>query len=227
MNLYKHHTERELVAVLEQSSKLTYEALLNLRKELQKRSLGTYRSDLEIQIRKKEDAISSFKHLEDLGFTIQEDSSTAVITLSRATKAKFIDGVAIVLGGILFLIGLIHFWLLLAVFFGNNEFTLTKLFTYTLLIAAGVIGFKMLSGLNRFLDYYKFSLRQSGSELFINKGGLEAEQVIPLEQLHLGEEGEGELVLKAGHIEIMRAAQDNLVYKHTLEALLQKLTTNR
>lgn len=226
MNLYKHHTERELLAVLEQSPKLTYEAQLNLHKELQKRSLGVSTVDLEAHIHKKKEAITNFEHLEDLGFAIEEDASTGSIHLSRAMKAKLIDGAAILLGTLLFLAGVVHFWLLIAVFFGDNEFTLTKLFTYTLLITAGVIGFKMLGGVHRFLDYHSFSLVQSGSEVRIKKGGLEGEQVIPVEQLHLREATEGELIFGAGDIEIMRAAQDNLVYKHTLEALLHKLRTN-
>ena len=227
MNLYKHHTERELIAVLDQSVKLTYEAQLNLSREISKRSLGVSTQELQVQIAEKEKEIHSFENLKDLGFTFKQDGIAGAITLRRATGAKVMDVVSTVLGTILFLVGLVHFWLLLAIFFGDNEFTLTKLFTYVLMISAGMIGFKMLSGVNRLLDYNKFSLIQSGSEVRIIKGGLNGEQIVSVDQLKLEEEEEGELILSAGDIEIMRSAEDNLVYKHTLQALLQKLITNR
>lgn len=227
MNLYKHHTERELFAVLEQSTKLTYEAQLNLSKEIRKRSLGVSTDVLDAQILENEKAIHSFENLKDLGFTFHQDEVTGVITIKRATMAKVMDIVSIVLGGVLLLGGLIYFWLLIAVFFGDNEFTLSNLFLYVLMISAGMLGFKMLNGVHRFLDYIDFSLVQSGDKLRITKGGLQGEQIVPLDALIIEEDEEGELILSAGEIEIMRSAQDNLLYKHTLQALLQKLITNR
>lgn len=227
MNLYKHHTEREIRAVLEHSDKLTYDAQINLLNTIGDRGIQASTETLELQISIKEKAINDLEHLEDLGFVFNQDSARGTISLNRTTRAKTMDIVSVVLGTVLFLGGLIHLWLLLAVFFGDNEFTLTKLFTYVLMISAGLIGLKMLSGINRFLDYRTFSLVQAGDTVTIEKGGLKGEQSINLDELTLEEEEEGELVLSARNIEIMRAAEDNLVHKRTLESLLLKMTTNR
>lgn len=227
MNLYKHHTEREIRAVLEHSDKLTYDAQINLLNTIGDRGIQASTETLELQISIKEKAINDLEHLEDLGFVFNQDSARGTISLNRTTRAKTMDIVSVVLGTVLFLGGLIHLWLLLAVFFGDNEFTLTKLFTYVLMISAGLIGLKMLSGINRFLDYRTFSLVQAGDTVTIEKGGLKGEQSINLDELILEEEEEGELVLSARNIEIMRAAEDNLVHKRTLESLLLKMTTNR
>lgn len=220
MNLYKNHTDRELIAVLAQSAKLTYDAQGNLLKELHARSLGVSTNELEDQLQEKAAAIEDFVYLKDLGFTYKKENTTQ--TISRFLIAKIMDVVSIVLGFILFVVGLVYFWLLMAMFFGENEFTLTKLFTYTLLITAGMIGFKMLSGIHRFLDYLSFSLVASGEYMTIRKGGLKAVQKMPVSDLTI-ETREGELILVAGPIEIMRCTEDNLVHKKTLEALRQKM----
>lgn len=227
MNLYKHHTPREIIAVLEQSGKLTYEAKRDLLNEIKNRQIDISTERLEEQIAEKEKSIHNLDHLKDLGFVLHQEDKGAVITLRRASAAKFMDVAAIIVGAILFLVGLVHFWLLFSIFFGENEFSLDKLFLYVVLITAGMIGFKMLSGLNRFLDYYKFLLVQTGEVMTITKGGIKGEQTLSVDELKLEEEEEGELILSAGGIEIMRSAQDNLVQKLTLESLLLKMKNNR
>ena len=226
MNLYKNHTNREVVAVLEQSTKLTYDAQLNLLQELKARGLPVATNVLENHIQEKEEAIHSLAYLKDLGFKYEEEIGSKAVKVTRATKAKVMDVVSIVLGAILFLVGLVYFWMLMAIFFGDNEFTLSKLFTHCLMIAAGMIGFKMLSGIHRFLDYFSFSLVQSGTLVSVDKGGVKGTQKIPVSDLKIVPE-EGDLVLYAGAIEIMRCTEDNLVHKRTLESLLQKMIENQ
>lgn len=226
MNLYKHHTDREIVAVLDQSAKLTYDAQRNLLKELRARSVAASTSDLEKHLEEKEEAIQNLNYLKDLGFHYEFDQNTGTIKVTRAKNAIVMDVVSIVIGALLFTLGLIYFWLLIQVFFGDNEFSLGGLFTYILVISAGMIGFKMLSGINRFLDYNNFLLTQSNDTLTIRKGGLDGEQEFLVTKLILEQEEE-ELVLSIGDIEIMRSTEDNLVHKKTLEALVHKLMTNR
>lgn len=225
MNLYQHHTDREIKAVLVESAKLTYDARRNLLRELQARGLEVETQDLELQIAEQEAAINNLEYLKDLGFTYHQDAITHTITLKRRTMATVMDVVAVVLGFLLFAAGLVYFWLLMAMFFGNNEFTLTKLFTYTLVIVAGMIGFKMLGGIHRFLDYVSFVLEQNGASITLKKGGVQGIQKMEASSLNI-DALEEELVLKAAEIEIMRCTADNLVHRQTLEALLQKMREN-
>lgn len=226
MNLYKSHTDREILTILEESGKLTYDAQRNLLKELNARSLGVATTHLEKLLQEKEIAIRNLDYLKELGFTYHKDNSTGLVTVRRATSAKVMDIVSIVVGGVLFIVGLIYFWLLVKVFFGDNEFTLGGLLWYVLVIAAGLIGFRMLGGIHRFLDYKGFSLTKSQQHILIRKGGVAGEQNVSASELKL-EEQEDELILMAGDIEIMRSTENNLVHKTTLESLLQILIANR
>jgi hypothetical protein len=225
MNLYKNNTDREVVAVLDQSAKLTYDAQLNLLQELKKRSLQVPTTELENQITVKEQAINNLEYLKDLGFKCQVNELNGSIEIKRAMGAKIMDIIAIVVGVILFVVGLIYFWMLMAVFFGDNEFTLTKLFTYVAIITAGMIGFKMLSGINRFLDYLSFSLIQQGDNVVLKKGDLKNDEIMSVSELALNAV-EGDIVFTGNAIEIMRCTADNLVHKKTLEALLNKMKEN-
>ncbi len=224
MNLYKNHTPRELQAVLEQSAKLTYDAQRNLLQELRGRSLGISTLDLERQIRTNETAIQNLEFLKDLGFAYNKDGQT--IKIVRTTWAIVMDIVAILVGLLLFVVGLVNFWMLAAVLFGEAELSSTRFILAIFLVVGGAIGFKMLSGLHRFLDYTLFSLQQSGEMINLRKGGVKGEQKIPLSELRL-ETINGELILFAGAIEVMRCTEDNLVHKTTMEALIQKMMENQ
>lgn len=226
MNLYKNHTPREIVAVLEHSDKLTYEAKLNLLDTIRNRSIDVSTEKLEEQIAQKEAAIANLENLEELGFHYEENTTTGEIVVKRTSKAKIMDIISILLGVLLSLVGLIAFWLLVAIFTGENEFGLDKLFMYVLMITAGLVGFKMLSGIERFLDFNSFLLTKSGDEVTIKKGGLSGAQTYLSSQLGIEEE-EGELVFHIDDIEFIRANQDNLVQRRTLETLLLKMTANR
>ena len=224
MNLYKNHTLRELQVILNQSAKLTYAAQCNLLQELLARSVALSTIQLEAQIQEKETAIQSLSYLNDLGFVYNKDGNT--ITIKRSPRSTMMDVIAIFLGLVLFLIGLVYFWHMFAMFFGDNAFTLSKIFTYTLMISLGAIGFKMLGGVNRFLDYNSFLLLQSGSIISVNKGSFKGTQEVALTQLNL-EKQSGELILYAGSIEIMRCTADNLAHKKTVAALMQKMMENQ
>lgn len=84
----------------------------------------------------------------------------------------------------------------------------------------------MLLSLWRFLDFNSFLLTKSGDEVTIKKGGLPGAQTYLSSQLGIEEE-EGELVFHINDIEFIRANQDNLVQRRTLETLLLKMTANR
>ena len=65
MNLYKNHSNTELVAVLKDSNKLTYEAQLNLSKEIDIRNLKEDKQELLNQIHTIESAIVNLEYLKD------------------------------------------------------------------------------------------------------------------------------------------------------------------
>ncbi|TVZ52137.1 hypothetical protein [Dokdonia sp. Hel_I_53] len=218
MNLYKNHTDRELITVLDNVNKLTYEAQLNLLREFNKRKITQDTSTLQLLISETETAIRNLDVLKDLGFKAQFDDDSLIV--KRDSSAQLMDIVAIVIGFMLALIGLIHFWLLIAMFFGDNEFTLTKLITYALMILAGGVGFKMLKGVHRFLDYRSFSLEQKRDSLEVHKGGDDLKYVPQDASLETQDE---ELIFKLGDNEIIYASAYNLKQKMTLEELVRKI----
>jgi hypothetical protein len=222
MNAYQSHTDRELAAVLVRSEKLTYAAKLNLRREFQKRHLDVEMDMLLGGIQLHEVEIEQLKYLKDLGFKYKENSTATGVEVHRTGWAIFMDVVAIVLGLVLTGIGLVHVWLFYHMFFGDNAFSLTKLFQYTLLVFTGTIGFKMLSGIDRFLDYLKFSLVQDGGTIRLQKGFGTAVQVFSVDDVHIIEE-DGEHILQLGTVEVARATADNLVHTMTLEELVRKI----
>ena len=111
MNAYQSHTDRELAAVLVRSEKLTYTAKLNLRREFQKRHLDVEMETLLGGIQMHEVEIKQLKHLKDLGFTCQENSTATGIEIHRLGWAVFMDVMAIILGLVLTGIGLVYVWL--------------------------------------------------------------------------------------------------------------------
>lgn len=227
MNLYKHQTKREILVVLAQKDKLTYEAQVNLLNELTKRFPQVSTDGLKALIKEKEESINNLEYLKDIGFSLEHDEHAGTIAIHRTSGAKILDIVSVVIGGVLTLAGLIGFWLLLAIFMGDNEFALSKLFLYVVLISGGLIGVKMLSGINRFMDYRTFELIQFKDTVTVRKGDVEGDQVFTVDQLKLEEEEEGELILSANDIEIMRSSHENLIQNLTLKALLHKMIMNQ
>ena len=225
MNLYQHHSDRELVTVLEQSEKLTYEAQLQLLKELAHRNADIDQTALEQQIAATELAIADMAYLKDLGFTYSEDASTGRMELRRALVAKVMDVVSIVIGTVLFALGLVYFWMLLSMFFGDNQFSLGKLIGHGIMVLAGLIGFKMLSGIHRFLDYRNFSVVKTGTTIALNSSANDKELHFTSEDVHTHLEDDL-LLLKVKEVEILRASAKNLVQKMTVEELERKMKTN-
>lgn len=221
MNAYKSHTDRELVAVLVQSEKLTYAAKRNLQREFLKRQLDVDLDTLNAQIEQHEVDIKQMKHLPELGFAYTENATATGVEVRRTGWAMFMDVVAIIVGFALTAIALVHVWLFYHMFFGENEFSLTKLFQYTLLVFLGTIGFKMLSGIDRFLDNMKFSLVQDGDVIKLQKG-LGSKQLFSVDDVHIVAEDD-ENILQLGTVEIARATADNLVHAKTLEELVIKI----
>lgn len=226
MNLYTNHSDKELVTVLAQCEKLTYEAQLNLAKELNRRNTAVDRTNLTRHINDTEQAISEFAYLKDLGFKYTEDASSGSIEVKRTFFAEVFDIVSAVLGTLFFAIGLVYFWLLMAVFFGDNEFTMGKLVQYGLMILLGLIGFKMLSGINRFLDYRNFRLVRTGDTIQLNPNPKGKELQYALTDITSEVEND-ELILKVGEIEVIRGSVSNLIQKKTIEALVSKMKTNK
>jgi hypothetical protein len=156
-----------------------------------------------------------------LGFAYTENATATGVEVRRTGWAMFMDIMAIIVGFALTAIALVHVWLFYHMFFGDNEFSLTKLFQYTLFVFLGTIGFKMLSGIDRFLDNMKFHLLQDGDVIKLQKG-LGSEQLFSVDDVHIITEDD-ENILQLGTVEIARATADNLVHAKTLEELVIKI----
>lgn len=225
MNLYQNHSDNELLVVLEHCGKLTYEAQLDLSQEAGQRNIAANTTILGEHLATTERDISDLVYLPDLGFQYAGDSASNQFEIKRTFKAQFMDVVSVVLGTVFFTIGLVYFWLLLSMFFGDNEFTMGKLVIYGLMILLGGIGFKMLSGIHRLLDFINFRLEKRGDTIQLSKHpkgkGLHFSSSDVSSELE-----SDELILKVADLEIVRATATNLLQKMTLEELFRKLKTN-
>ncbi|MGK0385551.1 MAG: hypothetical protein ACI849_000153 [Patiriisocius sp.] len=225
MNFYKNHNHRELIAVIEKRDMLTHEALLKLRVALKKAGLEESLVVLNKTIEEKELQIFNLESLRDLGFTAVHDIDNRTLEIKRVFLAKVFDIVSFVLGLVLSFLGLVFMWLLLAMFAGYNEFSLGSLFIYILMISLGLIGFKMLSSISRFLAYHNFNFLQEGDRITLRKDGISGSRTFSSNQVHISEE-EDDIILSIDAIELIRAGKGNVVHTLTIQELIHKIEAN-
>jgi hypothetical protein len=225
MDFYKNHSHRELIAVLEKRDMLTHEALLNLRVALQKAGLKESLVLLSKTIEEQEHKIFNLEALKELGFKADHNIDNRTLEIKRLFLAKVFDIVSFVLGLVLSFLGLVFMWLLLAMFAGYNEFSLGSLFIYALMISLGLIGFKMLSGISRFLAYHNFYFLQEGDRITLRKDGISGSRTFDSNQVHISEEEEV-VILSIDTIELIRVGKGNVVHTLTIQELIHKIEAN-
>ncbi|MEP5544584.1 hypothetical protein [Maribacter dokdonensis] len=207
---------------MNQHSLLTFEAQLSLQEELQKRAVVVDLSDLNTTIANKRAQIQNLEYLKDFGF--QANRNVDGFTVTRTQKALFTDVLAVIVGILVFLLGVYGCINLVYTFINGDEldvFTLAYKFAMAGLI---FIGFSFFSGLQRLFDFYEFELRKANGSITLKKRfDVKLEEVqINATDIHL-EEDEDILAIKLGHETIFTSNGGNLIQTLTLQELAKEL----
>ena len=154
--MYSDRTNGELIEILDQHSLLTFEAQLSLQDELEKRAVVVDLSGLEATIANKLAQINNLEYLKDFGFQANKSADGLVVT--RTQKALLTDVLAVIVGLMVFLLGIYGCINLVYTFINGDEldvFTLAYKFAMASLV---FIGISFFSGLQRLFDFYGFEL---------------------------------------------------------------------
>jgi len=220
--MYSNKTTKELRAVLEQYPMLTFESQLMLRQELNNRNLAVDRNELESAINAKLLRIKNLDYLSDLGFKAFFANDGLVVT--RTTKAVVTDVLAVLIGLIVFFVGVYGIGSLVAMFINGDDFNVFSL-TINFAMASLVFnGFRFFNGIKRLIDYSGFRLSSTNGVIRLKKRfdlSLEELKATP-NDLEVFEAKE-EMELRLGTHMILNANADNHVQRMTVEALYKGL----
>jgi hypothetical protein len=225
MNLYKKHTNRELLSVFKDIHTLTYEAKIQLKDEALSRKLVVDIDDLNNSIVKESEAINNLEYLRDLVSISTGIGDT--IRVVRTVSAKTFDVVAIVLGGILSYYGLVRLIKIIFDFLSDRPFDLTAFLIDGFIVVLGYVGFKMLSGFKRLIDHMGFELLSEDGIVRLKKRfdmTLIEEEFTP-ENVSVKESG-GEIALFLNNIEVITGDSSNLIQRMTIQELAVKIKNN-
>ncbi|SEK77224.1 hypothetical protein SAMN04488008_102132 [Maribacter orientalis] len=222
MDMYIKRTNSELIEILYQQSLLTFESQISLREEIKKRDIQVDLSPLEASISSKLTQIKNLEYLKDFGF--KADKNSDGITVTRTNKALFTDVIAIILGVIVFLIGIYGCINLAFTFINGDELDVFTL-AYKFAIAGCIfIGIGFFSGLKRVFDYSGFELTNFNGLITLKKRfDLKLEEIKANASELFVETDEDTLFLKLGNQTIFTSNADNLVQTLTLKELAKKL----
>ena len=220
--MYSNRTNIELIEILGQHSLLTFESQLNLRDELKKREMAADTTGLEASIAQKLAEIRNFDYLKDFGFKAERSNDGLIVT--RTNKAVMTDVFAIIMGLIVFLVGIYGCINLVMTFINGDEldvFTLAFKFAMAALV---FIGISFFSGLKRLFDYAGFKLTNLQGMITLKKRfDVRLEEVKANTTDLFLETDEDTLFLKLGNQTIFTSNADNLIQTLTLQELTKEL----
>jgi hypothetical protein len=220
--MYSNRTNIELIEILGQHSLLTFESQLNLRDELKKREMVADTTGLEASISQKLAEIKNFDYLKDFGFKAERSNDGLIVT--RTNKAVMTDVFAIIMGLIVFLVGIYGCINLVMTFINGDEldvFTLAFKFAMAALV---FIGISFFSGLKRLFDYAGFKLTNLQGMITLKKRfDVRLEEVKANTTDLFLETDQDTLFLKLGNQTIFTSNADNLIQTLTLQELTKEL----
>ncbi len=220
--MYSNRTNIELIEILGQHSLLTFESQLNLRDELQKREMVTDTKGLQASIAQKLAEIKNLDYLKDFGF--KAERSQDGVTVTRTNRAIITDVFAIIMGLIIFLVGIYGCIDLVMTFINGDEldvFTLAFKFAMAALV---FIGISFFSGLKRLFDYAGFKLTNLQGMITLKKRfDVRLEEIKASATDLFLETDEDTLFLKLGNQTIFTSNADNLIQTLTLQELTKEL----
>ncbi len=220
--MYSDKTTKELTEVLNQYQMLTFESQLVLSKELTTRNSAVDSSELESAIGEKLHRIKNLDYLMDLGFNAQFTEQGVVVT--RNTRAVIMDVLAIIIGIVVFFLGVYGIGSLVAMFVNGDDFNVFSLAINFAMASLVFNGFKFFNGIKRLIDYSGFRLSNENGVISLRKRfDVKLEEVKgALSDLQLEEEEE-EMLLRLGEHVILNANAENIIQRMTLEELIKVL----
>ena len=223
--MYKDKSDKELLEVLDQYSLLTFESQLLLKDEINERGIIVDTSDLDDAIKDKISRIKNFEFLKDFGFQAETLGNKFLVT--RTLNATLTDVFALILGLVVFLIGIYGVVNLVMTFINGDEidvFTLAVKFAMAGLIFVGI---KFFSGLKRLFDYTGFELSRSEGDITLKKRfDIKLEEIKAKASDLFLDRVDNDLELKLGNQVIFTSNAESLVQKMTLEELTKRLKGN-
>lgn len=219
--MYSVKSDKELLEILEGYSLLTFESQLLLKQELVKRNLIQNISGLDQAISDKLTGIKNLEYLKDYGLIAYKDNGLVV---KRTTKALLTDVLAVILGLIVFFIGIYGIVNLVMTFINAEELDVFTLAIKFGVAAMVIIGLSFLSGLQRLFDFSGFELSNKGDEITLRKRfDIKLEEVKVKSEALIINEDDDLIQLKLGDEVILTSTTKNLVQKMTLEELAKQL----
>ncbi|WP_396601613.1 hypothetical protein [Algibacter sp. R77976] len=222
--MYQEKTDQELIELYGMHNKLTFQAQLNLQKELNRRNVIENTSDLENSIKKKMSEIENLEHLKDIGFEVEKIGSSLKVT--RTFKAILIDIVAGFFGILFCIVGLFGIIGLIGSFFSENDFSLFAMVIDLGMIGLGILGVQFLNGIKRLIDFSGFELINTNGIIILKKRFdlklVEIQKNVSLLDL---EQNSDRLILKLDKDEVFSGNAKNIVQSMSLKELNRKLKT--
>lgn len=219
--MYKEKNNKELIELLEMHEKLTFQAQLDLKAELNLRNLEINISELEETIHTKTEEIENLHYLKDIGF--QSEKNGEYVKITRTNKAIFIDLLAIFFGIIFCIIGLNGIFELIGIFSNGAEFNIMTLIAKLGLISMGILGLKFLNGIKRLIDYSGFEFSNNNGNIILKKRfDTKLVEIQKKESLLELEKQSESFSLKLENDEIFKANSNSIIQKMTLFQLANK-----
>ncbi|AXT59071.1 hypothetical protein D1816_01455 [Aquimarina sp. AD10] len=227
MGLYSKFTDKELQTTLSRHTKLSFIAKKELKKEFLSRTINDIEHPSlfdnlvrDIDLEQKE--IRDFKYLGNLGLTIRQSGDT-VFEIQRSLKGLLVDILAIIVGLIFFIIGIIGLGNISYLFIGEEKLNLFSFFMGILLITIGLSGIKMIiNGLSRFIEYLGFEFKVNNATFYFKKPFDIGKKTIEGDVSSLTiEKSDHQIQLMFNDIVIIKINAPNTVNTNTLEWILK------
>ncbi|MBQ4912896.1 hypothetical protein J8L85_00510 [Maribacter sp. MMG018] len=224
--MYSSKTDKELLELLQQYSMLTFESQLILKNEIEKRNLSQADvSGLEKAISEKLEKIKNLEYLKDFGFKAASDGEGVVVT--RTTNAVLTDVFAVILGLVVFFIGINGIIDLVFTFMNGDELDVFTLAMKLAMASLIFIAIRFFSGIGRLFDYWGFELSNLEGVITLKKRfDVKLEEMKASASELLLETQDDNLGLKLKDRTIFTSNADNLIQRMTLEELVKKLGTH-
>ena len=214
MTSYHKFSDKELVVILSEYNKLSIVAKRELKKEFASRNILDQEkllTELDKEISKENQDITNLKSIGNLGLIV-ENNDPNCFKISRSGQAMFLDILAIAIGIIFSILGLIGI---------ANVLTFSSPILGVFLCLIGVSGPKILiKSINRFFEYFGFSFEVVDDLFYLKKRfDIRLENIEGnVASLYIDNSND----LMYNDISIIKVNALNSINKSTLKAILQK-----
>lgn len=220
--MYQDKDDRQLLDLVSIHKKLTFQAQLLLKREVDKRQLDADLTEFHQSIEDKRSKINHLDYLENMGFQSHDLSDSIEIT--RTKKAVIMDVVAVIVGIVFLFIGVFAVVTLVDSFNSDEAFNIFEMLLYVGLAYLGILGFQFLSGINRLIDHSGFKLLGLDQMITLRKRFDMTLSEVQKESSSLNlSSSEEEITLQMDDVDIISTYSDNNVHKMTLKKLKEKL----